>query len=686
MSHIHVLDSYIANRIAAGEVVERPASVVKELVENSIDAGATSITIETTGGGFESIRVTDNGSGIAIEDAATAFLPHATSKISTSDDLLAISTLGFRGEALPSIAAVSKVTLRSKRAEAQNGVLLRINGGEIIENHEAGVPDGTTIECNDLFYNVPARLKFTKSARTETANITDYVCRMVMARPDIKIKLIQSGKTTLQSNGNGSMEDAIASVYSSYILKDLRRISYDDGYVSIEGYIGAEKLGKATRAAQSFYVNGRYIKSQKLSFALQRAYDTRIMQGRFPLAVLHINISPEEVDVNVHPNKLEVRFRQEDRIVAPIVSQCRHALEAAALITEEYNETEQENDISQETVSENKENETCSKHEENNEPIEHNSHIEYTQNVQKAEYVQEGLQQQKQQEQEHNQQQEQKQQQEQESESYEYKPIRPEDIRIRAKIDKNAAFADDGADRLRVAPRNRDELMARVPYGFKRKAGEDYMPIPASIQQKKPVMMPVQSSINFYDYKIIGQVFDCYWAVQRGDELFFIDQHAMHERQIYENISRHGINIDSQRLLLPMIIELPPLEVDTVLENEDSFTELGFDICKNDDRSICVMAIPNMLESRSSIKKFLLETIQALETLKISGSDLKRNLMIRFACKAAIKSGDRISNAEVKSLLDVYDTRGIPLVCPHGRPVMMKMSKAAFEKAFKRDV
>ena len=210
MSRIHVLDSYTANRIAAGEVVERPASVVKELLENAIDAGATAVTIETKGGGLESIRVSDNGVGINADDVATAFLPHATSKIATTDDLFSINTLGFRGEALPSIAAVSKVTMRTKQKDAANGVLLRINGGDIIENHEAGVPDGTTIECEDLFYNVPARLKFIKSARAESAHISDYVSRMIMARPDIKIKLIQSGRTVFHSEGNGELDSAIA--------------------------------------------------------------------------------------------------------------------------------------------------------------------------------------------------------------------------------------------------------------------------------------------------------------------------------------------------------------------------------------------------------------------------------------------------------------------------------------------
>ena len=327
MSRIHVLDSYTANRIAAGEVVERPASVVKELLENAIDAGATAVTIETKGGGLESIRVSDNGIGINADDVATAFLPHATSKIATTDDLFSINTLGFRGEALPSIAAVSKVTMRTKQKDAANGVLLRINGGDIIENHEAGVPDGTTIECEDLFYNVPARLKFIKSARAESAHISDYVSRMIMARPDIKIKLIQSGRTVFHSEGDGELDSAIACVYGNDILPNLREIYYDDGYFNLVGFIGTEQIGRAARTAQSFYVNCRYIRSQKLSYALQRAYDTRLMQGRFPFAVLHIGISPEEIDVNVHPNKLEIRFRHEDRIMGPFVTQCRKALE-----------------------------------------------------------------------------------------------------------------------------------------------------------------------------------------------------------------------------------------------------------------------------------------------------------------------------------------------------------------------
>lgn len=327
MSRIHVLDSYTANRIAAGEVVERPASVVKELLENAIDAGATAVTIETKGGGLESIRVSDNGVGINADDVATAFLPHATSKIATTDDLFSINTLGFRGEALPSIAAVSKVTMRTKQKDAANGVLLRINGGDIIENHEAGVPDGTTIECEDLFYNVPARLKFIKSARAESAHISDYVSRMIMARPDIKIKLIQSGRTVFHSEGDGELDSAIACVYGNDILPNLREIYYDDGYFNLVGFIGTEQIGRAARTAQSFYVNCRYIRSQKLSYALQRAYDTRLMQGRFPFAVLHIGISPEEIDVNVHPNKLEIRFRHEDRIMGPFVTQCRKALE-----------------------------------------------------------------------------------------------------------------------------------------------------------------------------------------------------------------------------------------------------------------------------------------------------------------------------------------------------------------------
>ena len=299
MSRIKVLSQYTANQIAAGEVVERPASIVKELVENAIDAGASTITIETKGGGLESIRVVDSGSGIAAEDAETAFLRHATSKISTAEDLSHIETLGFRGEALASIAAVAHVTLKTRTEEEEAGTLLRISGGTVQEKCEIGIPNGTTLEVENLFFNVPARLKFIKSARAESAYISEYVSRMLMAKPGIAFRLIQNGKTVFQSAGDGNLQDAIYCVYGGDVFPHLRALSYDDGYVRLSGYVGTEQAARSNRNAQSVYINSRYIKSQKISYALQRAYDMRLMVGKFPFAVLNITISPNEIDVNV---------------------------------------------------------------------------------------------------------------------------------------------------------------------------------------------------------------------------------------------------------------------------------------------------------------------------------------------------------------------------------------------------
>ena len=314
MKRIKVLSTLVSNQIAAGEVIERPASVVKELVENAIDAMSKSVTVETTGGGIEYIRVADNGGGINADDVRTAFMRHATSKISESTDLERIGTLGFRGEALASIASVARVSIKTRTHGNDYGTLFVIEGGEEKELSQCGCPEGTTVEIRDLFFNVPARLKFLKNPRSESAYIADYIARMIMARPNVAFTLIQNGNTVYKSAGDGNLFNAIYAVYGSGVIDNLRRLSYDDGYIKITGYVGTETLSQSTRAKQSFVVNGRYIKSQKLSYAVQRAFETRIMKGKFPFIVLNIAISSHEIDVNVHPNKLDVRFKNEERV------------------------------------------------------------------------------------------------------------------------------------------------------------------------------------------------------------------------------------------------------------------------------------------------------------------------------------------------------------------------------------
>ncbi len=319
MKQIRILETNVANQIAAGEVIERPASVIKELAENSLDAGSTSITIEIQGGGIDYMRVTDNGSGISYDDAAIAFERHATSKLATAEDLTHIETLGFRGEALASISAVSKATMKTQTEDSGVGTLVVIEGGTLLDHSQCGCPNGTSIEVKNLFYNVPARLKFLKSARSESGYIADYEARLIMARPDVSFKLIQDSRVLYHSAGDNSLKNAIYTVYGAAIMPNLREVRFDDGYILITGFVGDESVSQSNRNRQSFYINNRYIKSTKLSFAIQRAFDTRIMRGRFPFAVLKIQMSNRDIDVNVHPNKLDVRFKDETRVTGSMV-------------------------------------------------------------------------------------------------------------------------------------------------------------------------------------------------------------------------------------------------------------------------------------------------------------------------------------------------------------------------------
>ena len=308
MPKIHVLSPHIANQIAAGEVVERPCSIVKELVENAVDAHASAITIEIENGGIDRIRIVDNGQGIADEDCETAFLRHATSKINSADDLSRIATLGFRGEALASIAAVSRVSLITRTADAELGTQLLYEGGVQKEHKRVGGVPGTTIEVTNLFYNVPARLKFLKSARSESGAIGDYVAKAILSLPNVAFQFISNAKTVYRSTGDGSLKNALVAVYGVECVPNLCPVAFDDGYLKIDGFVGTPELSRPNRMGQSFFLNGRIIRSAALSAALSRAFDTRLMIGRYPFAVLTMQIALAEVDVNVHPSKLEVRF------------------------------------------------------------------------------------------------------------------------------------------------------------------------------------------------------------------------------------------------------------------------------------------------------------------------------------------------------------------------------------------
>lgn len=641
MKRIKVLSTLVSNQIAAGEVIERPASVVKELVENAIDAMSKSVTVETTGGGIEYIRVADNGDGINADDVRTAFMRHATSKISESTDLERIATLGFRGEALASIASVARVSIKTRTHGNDYGTLFVIEGGEEKELSQCGCPEGTTIEIRDLFFNVPARLKFLKNPRSESAYIADYIARMIMARPNVAFTLIQNGNTVYKSAGDGNLFNAIYAVYGSGVIDNLRRLSYDDGYIKITGYVGTETLSQSTRAKQSFVVNGRYIKSQKLSYAVQRAFETRIMKGKFPFIVLNIAISSHEIDVNVHPNKLDVRFKNEERVCNSVTKTVLAALVNTGIADANIEKTSIKTAINEASSAK----------------------------VQTSKIV---------------------------GRSTDTAPnsrIFKEDERIiwgnMLSAERPSTLSEYSVSNLRACYRsesNRDELNPFPARAADMGESEETVP---TVLIKKRAVSAEQTQINETllekeNFEVKGCLFDTYWIIEQGNTVFFLDQHAAHERKLYNEYINIPEKPKSQVLLVPQTVKLDAREYDTLINNLSELETIGFDIEDFGAMTISVRAVPAFIDSLH-IGSFISDAVAAIRSFgKKAQSELLRASLIQSACKHAIKAGQRISDEEIQALLEYYSTNGAPLTCPHGRPVMVKMTKKDFEKMFKR--
>ncbi|HWS29937.1 MAG TPA: DNA mismatch repair endonuclease MutL [Clostridia bacterium] len=648
MNRINVLSQETANRIAAGEVVERPASVVKELVENALDAGSTAVTVEILSGGIDYIRVSDNGGGILKDDVGKAFLPHATSKITVSEDLEHIETLGFRGEALASIAAVSKVSLKTRAKDELSGSLLCVDGGQMQEVEEFGCPEGTTVEVSDLFYNVPVRLKFLKHARSEASAVSDYVSRMILSHPGVSFHLISNARTVYHSMGDGSLYNAIYCVYGADVLPHLREVHYDDAYMKITGYLGTEQIARPTRNYQSFFVNGRYIRSPKISFAVQRAFDTRLMVGKFPFLTLDLRISSREVDVNVHPNKLEVRFKDDDRVIRAFYNASRMAL-AKLDAPDRGHESETENAYA-ETTEFGRTVENLSERSGEGETAAYGenrvSAVQYTEKTEAASI-------------------------DAPSYSYENKTNAPawEAFPYPAK-GPSGTVRESQADFsfLRAEPAYAKILPERTDDAF------------------MPAQQPLQLDMGAAPYKIVGVLFDSFWVVQQNEDIFFIDQHAMHERRLYEQMTRKGLRPDSQMLLIPMVIRLSPLEFDTLISNIEQFEALGFEMEEFGPLTMNVRAVPHVV-GQPQTAEFLHEALSILDKKnRVTAVEVKHAMLIQSACKHAIKAGDPVTTPEIEALLTTYQKEGIPMTCPHGRPVMVKMTRLEFEKLFKRVV
>ena len=646
MKRINVLAPNIANKIAAGEVVERPASVVKELIENSIDAGSTAITVEIMNGGISYIRITDNGSGIDENDVETAFLRHATSKLSAADDLSHIETLGFRGEALASIAAVSKVKMRTRTQAAEYGTMICIEGGVVTAKEPSGCPCGTTIEVSELFFNVPARLKFLKSPRSEAALIGDYVMRLILSNPSVSIKFINNGKTIYQSAGDGSLENAVFCVYGTEVTANLFPVNYDDGYLKLTGYVGSESLARNSRSQQSLFVNHRYIKSATVSYSVQRAFDTRLMHGKFPFFILDMLVSSYEIDVNVHPNKLEIRFKDDQRIGNSVLRAVNAAIDYLpfdnASGAEPVLKSEAPKPEKLYSLFENK-------HDGDNKSFELSRESAFN-SGDKSTYV-----------------------------------VYSNDK------DTNVPFIPDNTDsvsRVVLHDRGNSSMPAFNFPSVQEVSDSGSIPVFSANNDKKrspEISKPEQILLCDSPYTVIGAAFDTYIIVQQQDNLFLIDQHAAHERMLYEKLIKDELRFDSQILLVPERITLDPVQYEILCENLERFTELGFSVQPLNGTMIRIDAVPSMVSSNAA--GFISDAVSVIaDAGSVSELDLVRSKLIQIACKKALKAGDRLEKEEIYEIIEAYKNGATPMTCPHGRPVIISITKTDLQKKFKRIV
>lgn len=605
MAVIQKLDNKTINQIAAGEVVERPSSIVKELMENSIDADATAVTIEIEGGGISLIRITDNGIGMDREDAKTAFFRHATSKISTADDLNHIQTLGFRGEALASIAAVTQIEMLTRQRGALSGCQIVNHGGQFTKISEVGCPEGTTILVRNLFYNTPARLKFLKSTRSETAAISDLLAKLILANPHISIKYISNGKTIYHSPGNDSLLNAILSVYGKDIKNQLIMINSNlENDLSISGYIGKPSLNRTNRTHQSFFVNTRFVYSTLLSQCLEEALKEQTMINQFPWCVLNIRLPAGEVDVNVHPSKTEIRFRNPLKISQILIDGIMDAIKKNPFIPEVFPASEYNEKLSAKPPVINEDRET------------------------------QGL---------------------------------PKDL---------------SSSSFQQTP-NKDtvsEIQQSKPVYINREFQQRIFPNSGMNDIKD------DNTIDAYDFtklNVIGSVFSTFILVESDTQLYIIDQHAAHERLIYERL-KESINkqqIVSQQLLPPYLLEVTHDEFIAVTDNLESFLSVGFEMEPFGGKSLLIRGIPIVLKE-ANIREIFNELLDRSD--KTSQKLLQQEDIIKMSCKKAVKAHDRLSQQEIRDLLRDLDLKTIPPTCPHGRPIMISMSRYELEKRFKR--
>lgn len=691
---INILDQATINKIAAGEVVERPSSVVKELVENAIDAGATAVTVEIKDGGMSFIRITDNGLGIRKEDVPTAFIRHATSKIMTIEDLLSVSSLGFRGEALASIAAVAQVECITKTDRDLTGLRYEIHGSREIAKEEIGALTGTTIIVRNLFYNVPARKKFLKTAMTEGSYITELITRLALSKPEVSFKYIMNGSNKIATSGNGKLQDVIYHIYGKDVSSNLIPIKREIGNLKVEGYIGKAFVSKGNRSFEHYFVNGRYIRSNIVTKAIEEAYKSFVMVHKFPFTALHFTLDSSKLDVNVHPTKMEFKYTDGEQLFEFVKDSVRQALLQKEMIPDVSLKTAKEERAI--TIEQQRKNTLHVP-----EPFEQKAReIRYQSEVVKKQAKLETI-----------------------KPEVTVKPIeitqkpvevvtmqadkinnqvaseivRPSEIKVtneQSKIEEKPVIQPE-INKKDTIPTN---FEVKINQEFEIKSEETPLPKQESEEQSKDAIikhqpeqlsMPMEQFLSEEARKthhLIGQVFKTYWMIEYDEKLYIVDQHAAHEKVMFERLMKQMSEkkVISQQLLPPKVVHLDNVEHTLVMSKIDLFAKTGFDIEDFGDDSIVIRSVPDDIMGVDSQALFDSLLNSLMEDNGIISIDFFVEKLSTMACKAAIKGNSDISSKEADTLIDELLMLDNPYNCPHGRPTMIALTKTELERKFKR--
>lgn len=663
MANIQVLDQITIDKIAAGEVIERPASIIKELVENAIDAGASAVTVEIKEGGISFIRITDNGCGIPKGEVPLAFLRHSTSKIRSVDDLSTVASLGFRGEALSSIAAIAQVELITKTKDEVTGTRYRIEGGAEKSIEDTGAPDGTTFLVHQIFYNTPARRKFLKTPMTEASHVSELMTRLALSHPEVSIQFINNGQEKLHTSGNGKLKDIIYHVFGRDIANNLLETNERIDGIQVQGFIGKPIISRGNRNYENYFINGRYVKSNIIAKAIEDAYKDFTMQHKYPFTALHFTMDGTDLDVNVHPTKMELRFSNQQGVYNFIYNALKQTLNEPELIPRVELPEAKEVPVKAEKIVERKQEQpmTPVREERKTPVIEEEKNLDYFMKKMRERvtaYHQQAV---------------------------EVKPT-PAPSVIQENVNYEALPASQAAAVKQPVPEQR--TVAKEPM------------LEQAVAPREEKSVVTEKQLDFFEeklltkkaaqeYKIIGQLFETYWLVEFHEQLYIIDQHAAHERVLYEKTLRgmKDREFTSQYLSPPIILNLSMQEEEALNTHMDIFTNIGFEIEPFGGDSYAIRAVPDNLFSIAKRELFTEMLDQLVDGIHSSlAPDIVAEKVASMSCKAAVKGNSRLSAAEVETLIGELLELENPYHCPHGRPTIIAMTKRELEKKFKRIV